>query len=130
MYDLLLLQKQNNGVIDWVQVQRRFNMGGGFGPLELHLLAVRENLGLAIPIEIKLTPVSSMRLWRRHVLRRFPRLRYVHPMYMPSVLLKRWVQVLRTLLTPPRTHKAFVRSHLHSDALDTYSLRPPRRAGR
>lgn len=101
MYDLVQLEQRFGGAIDWKEIADRFTSAGHYGLMVLHLIDVHEALGFKLPFASHLTPTTRLRLLRRRALRRLPVLRYVDPIYMPSVLLKRRLRVLRSALVTP-----------------------------
>jgi Uncharacterised nucleotidyltransferase len=96
--DLLQLQNYHGPTIDWIEVESRFRNAGHAGLLRLHLLDVHDALGLAPPIDCRLTPLTYVRGLRRRVLRQFPALRYLDPIYMFSAVCLRRVRVVRNVL--------------------------------
>jgi hypothetical protein len=101
MYDLVLLSRHYREVIDWKLIQRRFRNAGLFGVLALHLLQVKESLGLEPPFKFKLDGLMKLRWTRRRLLRMRPALRYGDPIYMCSAVLVRRLRVLRNMLGKP-----------------------------
>ena len=101
IYDLLRLQCHFRSLIDWAEVEYRFKRAGQIGLLQLHLIDVRDALGLEPPIDFKLTPATRLRGLRRRTLRRSPVLRYLDPIYMFSTVCVRRLRVLRNVLRAP-----------------------------
>ncbi len=101
MYDLVLLRRRFNNEIDWNAIQRRFRKARQFGVLALHLLQLRETLGIDPPFQIELTSLIHMRWLHRRLLRRFPSLRFLDPIYMYSTVLVRRLRLLRNVLDTP-----------------------------
>jgi Uncharacterised nucleotidyltransferase len=98
MHDLLRLQNHFRNSVDWAEVEYRFKRAGQVGLLQLHLIDVRNALGLEPPIDYRLTPVTRLRSLRRWTLRKFPVLRYLDPIYMFSAVCIRRLRVLRPVL--------------------------------
>lgn len=99
IYDLVHLQYHFQRAINWAEVEHRFKTAGQMGLLRLHLIDVRDALGLEPPIDCKLTPDTQLRRLRRRVLRKFPALRYLDPIYMFSTVCLRRLRLLRSVLT-------------------------------
>ena len=98
MYDLVLLQLRFAGSIDWVHIANRFRRGRRYGVFALHLLDVRDALGLELPIPIRLSALTTLRRHRRQLLRRVPALRYLDPIYMFATVCFRRLRLLRNVL--------------------------------
>jgi Uncharacterised nucleotidyltransferase len=98
MYDLALMQRRLGPILDWKEIDVRFRQAGRFGVLALHALQLRETLGVELPLQLQTRGWMGLRWHRRRILRRFPVLRYVDPIYMSAVLLTRRIRVLRSML--------------------------------
>ena len=90
MYDLIQLQRSAS--IDWNIVEKS-------DLLILHLLDVRTELGFHPPLSLRRTVLIQLRQLRRRLIRQFPLLRYLDPIYMFSEICTRRVRVLRNVLT-------------------------------
>lgn len=101
LYDLVRLQHRFAGSINWTGIENRFRRAGQYGLFVLHLLDVRDALGLELPIELHLSLLTRLRHLRRKFLRRFPALRYLDPIYMLSTVFTRRLRVLRNMLRTP-----------------------------
>jgi Uncharacterised nucleotidyltransferase len=108
MYDLLRLQCQYRDSIDWAEVNYRFKSARQIGVLQLHLIDVRDTLGVDLPIDCRLAPTTRLRGLRRRTLRKFPLLRYLDPIYMFSAVCIRRLRVLRNVLAAPGGVKRFL----------------------
>ena len=86
MWDLVMLERKYG--VDWSRVVARFP------DTELHLMQVRESLG----VDLTTGNASRLRWARRQVLRRWPALRYVDPLYMFATLFRRRLRMLRNVL--------------------------------
>ena len=60
MVDLLLLDRRFGPELNWEPVAGRFAAAGKYGVFVLHLLQVKDSLGLPIPLRVTLNP--SLRL--------------------------------------------------------------------
>jgi hypothetical protein len=109
MHDLALVQNHFNEKIDWAAIERRFRAVGEFPVLAMHLLQVREVLGLETPFPISLTPFTYLRWLRRKLLRKWPPLRFVDPVYMYSTLLMRRLRLLQGVLREPGGWRCLVK---------------------
>ena len=109
MYDLVLLRQRFDSEIDWSAIERRFRKAGQFGVLALHLLQVQEVLGVKPPFPIRLTGLTYFRWLRRKILRALPPLRFLDPIYMYSVVLRRRLRLLKNALTAPGGWRHVVR---------------------
>jgi hypothetical protein len=105
LYDLLRLQRRFPDAINWAELTHRFKTPGQLGLLQMHLIDVRDALGLTLPIDCTLTLVTQLRWQRRRVLRKRPALRYLDPIYMFSAVCLRRLRVLRNVLAAPRGTK-------------------------
>lgn len=99
--DLLRLQNRYRQSIDWAELEVRFKGAGQLGLLQLHLIDVRDALGLEPPIDCNLTPTTHLRRLRRCTLRQSPGLRYLDPIYMFSTVCVRRLRVVRNVLATP-----------------------------
>ncbi len=113
-FDLVQLQHRFADSVNWPNIENRFRKVGIYGVLALHLLDVRNSLGLEVPVTIRLTGLLRLRLVRRQLLRKAPLLRYLDPIYMFSVLWARRLRVLRNALTTPIGWKRFLRRLLEA----------------
>jgi Uncharacterised nucleotidyltransferase len=102
MYDLVLLQRRFEDKIDWNRIECTFRAAGHYRTFALHLLRVQDSLGFSPPIHVKLTPGLRAAWHRRQILRRFPVLRYVDPIYMFSIVIGRRLRLLMSILQTPR----------------------------
>jgi hypothetical protein len=101
MYDLTLLRRRFDMAIDWTSMQLRFRRARQSAVLALHLLQVREVLGLQTPFPIRLTGLTYLRWFRRKLLRELPALRFIDPIYMYSTVMIRRLRLLRNVLAAP-----------------------------
>lgn len=97
-YDLLRLQCHYRQSIEWTEVERRFKAAGRIDLLLLHLIDVRDALGVQPVVDCQLSPLGSVRCFRRCVLRRFPALRYLDPVHMFSTVFIPRLRLLRSVL--------------------------------
>jgi hypothetical protein len=118
MYDLVSLQRRFADQIDWSRISDAFRKAGHFRTLALHLLRVEESLGFPAPCPMPRTPGLRITWQRRLILRRYPRLRYLDPLYMFSVIAgRRWRIVARVLQTPGGLRhllKEFGKPHIYA----------------
>jgi Uncharacterised nucleotidyltransferase len=98
LLDLFRLGCHFGSSIDWAEVEYRFRSGGQGSLLRLHLLDLGEALGAEPPFECALTPMTHFRRQRRNVLRQFPALRYLDPIYMFSTICMRRLRIVRRVL--------------------------------
>jgi hypothetical protein len=98
MLDLARLQLHYGCSIDWAEVEHRFENAEQGDLLRLHLIDVRETLGVEAPINCAFTPMAHLRRVRRCFLRQFPTLRYCDPIYMFSAVCLRRIRVVRNVL--------------------------------
>ncbi len=101
MHDLALVRRRFGGEINWCGIERRFSAVGRSGVLAMHLLQVRDALGADLPFPIALTGLLRLRRSRRKLLRTFPALRFLDPVYMCSTVLARRLRLLRNALDLP-----------------------------
>ena len=109
MYDLVLLQRRFGNEIDWTGIERRFREVGRLELLGLHLLQVRDVLGLEKPIPFYLSGLTYLRWTRRKLLRRMPLLRFLDPVYIYSTIFVRRLWVLRQAFGMPGGRAQIVR---------------------
>ncbi len=107
VYDLVKLQNRFAESIDWETIGRRFRRSGHYGTLALHLLDVNDALGLDPPFTIQFGGIIRLRSYRRRLLRRWPKLRYVDPVYMFSTVCTRRLRILSAALSKPNEWKYF-----------------------
>jgi hypothetical protein len=98
MYDLVLLQRRFGNEINWHRILDRFRAVGHYDTLALHVMRVQNVLGFQPPFQIQLTAALRLAWCRRQMLRRFPRLRYVDPVYMFSIGIGRRLPLLFNIL--------------------------------
>jgi hypothetical protein len=115
MYDLALLDRCLARCLDWEQVRRRFEVSGQESALLLHLLHVREALGMPLPFAFDLGPLGQVRWARRRALNRWPILRLADPLYLASATLSRRIQFLASILSVPGGWKFAARTLYRSD---------------
>jgi hypothetical protein len=115
LYDLLKLENRFGESIDWESVSRRFRRSGQYGTLALHLLDVKEALGLDPPFAVQLGAITRLRWHRRRLLRRWPELRYLDPVYMLSIVCTRRLLILSKALSRPREWKYLLSEILRTD---------------
>jgi hypothetical protein len=101
MYDLVLLQRRFGNEIDWNRIEARFNAVGHYHTFALHIMRVQDVLGFRPPFPIHLTVGLRLAWRRRQILRLFPRLRYVDPVYMFSIVIGRRLPLLFNILQAP-----------------------------
>ena len=101
LYDLDLVLRCFQDVIDWNCIEKRFRKAGKYGVLVLHLLQVKESLGVDVPFPVQVSGLTRLRWFRRQLLRRLPGLRYADPIYMFSTVLVRRLRILRSMLGKP-----------------------------
>jgi hypothetical protein len=101
MYDLVRIQQSFGDAISWSEIANRFSHRRQYGLLALHLLDIQDSLGLKMPFTPRMTVVSRIRRMRRSLIRNHPRLRFVDPLYMWSVLFTRRLRLLRSILNTP-----------------------------
>jgi hypothetical protein len=101
IYDLLLLQRRFGNEINWNRIEDRFRAAGHYHTFALHLMRVQDVLGFQLPFRIQLTAGLRLAWRRRQILRRFPRLRYVDPVYMFSIVIGRRLPLLFNILQTP-----------------------------
>jgi hypothetical protein len=102
MYDLVLLQRRFENEIDWSRIQGRFKAAKLYRTLALHILRVQESLGFRPPFRVQLAAELRVAWYRRQILRRFPALRYLDPIYMFSIIIGRRLPMLVRILRTPR----------------------------
>jgi hypothetical protein len=98
MVDLLLLDRRLGPDLHWESVANRFSAAGKYGVFALHLLQVEDSLGLALPVRIGLNPFLRFCWYRRKMLQRHPKLRYLDPFYMLPMALAHRLRMLRRVL--------------------------------
>jgi hypothetical protein len=101
MYDLLLLQRRFGNEINWNRIENRFRAVGHQHTFVLHILRVQDVLGFQPPFRIQLTAGLRLAWRRRQILRLLPRLRYVDPVYMFSIVIGRRLPLLFNILRTP-----------------------------
>jgi hypothetical protein len=95
--DLLALNRFYGEALDWRAIGERFRRHGEYSLFALHLKQVAISIGEPI-VELQWTPAIEFGWTRRKVLRRFPLLRYLDPIYMFATLLGRRFLILQNLL--------------------------------
>jgi hypothetical protein len=101
LHDFALMRRRFDSEIDWGSIERRFRKAGQSGILAMHLLDVRDMLGVETPFPIRLTGLTRLRWYRRKLLRRLPVLRFLDPIYMYSTILLRRLLLLRNAFGIP-----------------------------
>lgn len=100
MADLLFLDRRFGPDLRWDSVADRFRAAGRYGVFALHLLQVRDCLGLALPPRVRLNPFLRLCRYHRKTLQRHPKLRYFDPFYMlPMALAHRLRRLCKILAT-------------------------------
>lgn len=84
MCDLALLLERFGNEVDWSSVQARFRRNCQEGALAIHLLLAERVWGIKPPLRIRMNSGTKLRLHRIDILRRFPNLRWIDPVYMFS----------------------------------------------
>jgi hypothetical protein len=102
MYDLVLLQRRFGDEINWNRLAQRFRAAGHYRTFALHLLRIQDSLGFYPPVRLELTARLRVAWWRREILRRFPMLRYLDPVYMFSIVAGRRLRMAAKILQTPR----------------------------
>jgi hypothetical protein len=115
LYDLLKLENRFAESIGWESVSRRFCRSGHYGTLALHLLDVQDALAFNPPLGIRLGGITRLRWYRRRLLRRWTKLRYVDPVYMFSIVCTRRLLILSKALSSPREWKYLLSGVLRID---------------
>jgi hypothetical protein len=82
VYDLVSLQHRFKDSFDWPSIENRFRVNRRRGALAMHLLLAEERLGAKYPIQIRMTPGTALRWSHIKVLRKYPRLRWIDPLYL------------------------------------------------
>jgi hypothetical protein len=98
MADLLFLNRRFGPDLHWEPVANRFSAAGKYGVFALHLLQVKDSLGLALPVRIRLNPFLRFCWSHRKTLQRHPKLRYFDPFYMLPMALDHRLRKLRKVL--------------------------------
>jgi hypothetical protein len=101
MYDLAVLDRHFGSRLNWADVQRRFQSCGRKNTLLLHLLQVRNALGMPLPFAFDLGWAGRARWLRRQALNRWPVLRMADPVYLASATLSRRIQFLTSIVSAP-----------------------------
>jgi hypothetical protein len=101
MYDLVLLQRRFEDEINWNRVEHRFRAVGHYHTFALHIMRVQDVLGFQPPFRIQLTARLRLAWCRRQILRLFPGLRYVDPVYMFSIVIGRRLPLLFNIIRTP-----------------------------
>ena len=112
MQDLSMLNRHFASRLDWSEVRERFRGQGEEHTLLLHLLHVNRTLGMPLPFAIRLGWTLRARWMRRQVLNRFPRLRFIDPVYLMSSTLSRRIRFLKSVASVPGGWKHAVRTLL------------------
>ena len=100
-YDLALLQETFGDKANWKGIESRFSKHEQTNLLFLHLVHAREVLGFDLPISIRRNAGLAVRSWRRRVLRTFPRLRFLDPVYFLLAGLMPRTRRVQEMLTVP-----------------------------
>jgi hypothetical protein len=100
LQDLILLQSAASHSV-WHEIEDRFRRNGFRYILDLHLLDVRDTLGVAAPFSIRMTWVLRLQSLRRSLLRRAPKLRFIDPVYMMSLAGAHRLRNLPSILAEP-----------------------------
>ena len=98
MVDLLFLDRRFGPDLNWEPVAGRFAAADKYGVFVLHLLEVKESLGLAFPLRLRFNPFLRFCWDRRKTLQRHPEFRYFDPFYMLPMALTHRVRRLRKVL--------------------------------
>lgn len=106
--DVVQLDRCFGADVNWEDIGGRFRKASRYGLLVLHLLDIRDSLGFMTPLDLRLTMLLRLRRLHRKLLRRFPPLRYLDPIYMLSTLFSRRLLILRSLFTTPGGFKHLV----------------------
>jgi Uncharacterised nucleotidyltransferase len=101
MYDLVQLNEFYGRRLDWGAMRARFQAHGYETTLALHLLQVRDSLGMPLPFAIKLGWMGQLRWWRRRALNRWPGLRWLDPVYLVMASLSRRMRLLKSAAGSP-----------------------------
>ncbi|MBV9156486.1 MAG: nucleotidyltransferase family protein [Acidobacteriaceae bacterium] len=84
VYDLVCLQNRFERAIDWTSIAQQFRVNRREGALAAHLLLCEEVLGMKKPIPIRKTVLFQLRWQHIKMLRRFPAVRRMDPLYLFS----------------------------------------------
>ena len=112
MQDLSMLNRHFASRLDWAAVRERFRMQGEEHTLLLHLLQVSQTLGMPLPFAIEPQWILRARWMRRQVLHRFPKLRFIDPVYLGFSTLSRRIRFLKSVALVPGGWKHAVRTLL------------------
>jgi hypothetical protein len=112
MYDLTVLDSHLSSRLVWQSVRRRFSAVRRESTLLLHLLHVRQSLGMPLPFEIELGPVAKARWARRQALSRWPTLRFCDPAYLVLSTVSRRSQFLASVVSARGGRRQAVRTLL------------------
>jgi hypothetical protein len=127
MRDLAMLSRRFASRLDWAAVRERFRAQGEEHTLLLHLLQVNQTLGMPLPFVIRPGWILRVRWMRRRALNRFPRLRFIDPIYLMFSTLSRRVRFLKSVALVPGGWQHAVRTLLqpgfYSRLLAEISLR-------
>jgi hypothetical protein len=110
MYDLVALDRHFGQRLDWEWVRRRFQSCGQEFTLLLHLLQVREALGMPLPFAFDPGLAGRVRWARRRALNKWPRLRVTDPVYLACATLTRRTQFLTSIISAPGGWKCVART--------------------
>jgi hypothetical protein len=101
MLDLKRLQLAFGGSLDWRRIANSFRSVRRYGTFALHLDDMKSMYGLNLPTDIRLGLFEKIRRFRRNVLRRWWKLRFLDPGYMFSAVCTNRINLLvRVIKTP------------------------------
>jgi len=120
--DLFRLRCHFGSSIDWAEVEYRFRLGGQGRLLRLHLIDVRDALDVEPPFDCALTSTTFFRSLRRRLLRQFPGLRYLDPIYMFSTVCTRRLRIVRRVLAGRGGFKCLAAQLLVSGVYERFIL--------
>jgi hypothetical protein len=112
MHDLSMLDRHFASRLDWRAVRERFRVQSEEHTLLLHLLQVNQTLGMPLPFPIRPGWILRARWIRRKGLNRFPRLRFIDPVYLMFSTLSRRIRFLKSVALAPGVLKHAVRTLL------------------
>ena len=100
---------ETSSTLDWDAVAARFRAHGEYGLLALHLMQVRESLGVEVPLLLEVSWLTRMRWVRRQLLRRYPWARFVDPRFVGGILFGTRAEVVRNILGMPEGGRQLLR---------------------
>ena len=98
LYDLASLERRFETSIGWAEIAQRFQSRRQYATFFLHLLQAEQSLGTPLQLAVSMLWSERLRWSRRQLLRRFPKLRFVDPLFLFYSVVSRRARVVKRMI--------------------------------